>query len=296
MIAPAAPKRAHMRLHVLTALLLLNVWDHRVGGARSVGCCCPGSITVPTLPVLRLRGGQPACYYELLGLNKMENPARVRAAYLKKALKCHPDRAPPEKKEQAERAFKALKEAYDVLMDPFQRQAYDMASAGAQHAGFSAHHSYGDGAAMPSARPEDMPSAFDSLGAWEKYFGVSFSEESFSEDDKAESAGELKQLEEALERICGTPTGTQDMSSERDIASMSSILEAWEKYLGLEHRGAEHDETPDQHHSSVSAEHFSSLRPAPKSNSDVISQWEKYLGLGPPPHLKSDTRLQLVPE
>ena len=279
-----------LRASSLAALLLLRVWD-RVGGvcgAAIGGSFYPGSNAALTLPLLRLRGGGQ-CYYELLGLRRMENPAehRVRAAYLKMALRCHPDRAPPEKKEQAERAFKALKEAYDVLIDPYQRQAYDLSSSGAHHAGFSAH-SHCDGAAMPSARPEDMPSAFDNLGAWEKYFGVSFSEES-SDDDNTQSAGELKQLEEALERICGTPTGAQDMPSERDIASMSSILEAWEKYLGLEHRCAEHSEAHDI--SSVSVEHFS-LRPAPMCKSDVVSQWEKYLGLVPPPQLNSETRLK----
>jgi hypothetical protein len=39
--------------------------------------------------------------------------------------RCHPDRAPPEKKEAAERDFKALKEAYDVLVDPQKRHIYD---------------------------------------------------------------------------------------------------------------------------------------------------------------------------
>jgi curved DNA-binding protein CbpA len=197
--------------------------------AEQTQCCCPagGDGTHP-LPrgaaraLLRLRGGHSqtaaTCYYELLGLRKGETPGEhhIRHAYHKKALRCHPDRAPPEKKEQAERAFKALKEAYDVLMDPMQRRAYDWGGAG-----FSAEY-------MPSANFEDMPSAFDNLAAWEKYFGVPFSDES-SEDDKEGGDGrEIKALKEALDQVYLMPSARPD-----DMPSIFDSISVWEKYLGL---------------------------------------------------------------
>jgi curved DNA-binding protein CbpA len=166
--------------------------------------------------VLRLRGGTE-CYYELLGLQKGETPSEncIRRAYHKMALRCHPDRAPPEKKEQAERAFKALKEAYDVLMNPSQRRVYD-------GAGFNAQF-------MPSACAEDMPSAFDSLSEWEKYFGVPFSCDESSDDDKRkDGVGELKALKEALNHAYGMPSACPD-----DMPSIFDSISVWEKYLGL---------------------------------------------------------------
>lgn len=164
--------------------------------------------------VLRLRGGTE-CYYELLGLQKGETTSEncIRRAYHKMALRCHPDRAPLEKKEQAERAFKALKEAYDVLMDPVHRRAYD-------GAGFNAQY-------MPSARAEDMPSVFDSMSEWEKYFGVpSSSDESSDEDDKRSS--EMKALKEALNHAYDMPSACPD-----HMPSIFDSISVWERYLGL---------------------------------------------------------------
>lgn len=166
--------------------------------------------------VLRLKGGTE-CYYELLGLQKGETPTEncIRRAYHKMALRCHPDRAPPEKKEQAERAFKALKEAYDsVLMNPSQRRAYD-------GAGFNAQF-------MPSACAQDMPSVFDSLSEWEKYFGLPFSCDESSDEDKKEGVCELKALKEALNHAYDMPCACPDA-----IPSIFDSISVWEKFLGL---------------------------------------------------------------
>jgi len=62
-------------------------------------------------------------YYSILGVDKGEtDEKKLKKAYRKKALKCHPDRnqAPG-----AEEAFKKLSKAYDVLRDPRKRQIYD---------------------------------------------------------------------------------------------------------------------------------------------------------------------------
>lgn len=54
-------------------------------------------------------------YYELLGVKKNADDATLKKAYRKLALKMHPDRNPPEKKEEAEKAFQKMSEAYHVL-------------------------------------------------------------------------------------------------------------------------------------------------------------------------------------
>lgn len=62
-------------------------------------------------------------YYEVLGVERGANPAEIKAAYRKAAVKFHPDRNPGDK--QAEEAFKDAAEAYAVLSDADKRARYD---------------------------------------------------------------------------------------------------------------------------------------------------------------------------
>ncbi len=64
-------------------------------------------------------------YYEILSLNKNASIDEIKKAYREAALKYHPDRAPVEKKQQAEEQFKEVSEAYAVLSNPQKRSLYD---------------------------------------------------------------------------------------------------------------------------------------------------------------------------
>ncbi len=62
-------------------------------------------------------------YYEVLGIQRGAPEDEVKRAYRKLAVKFHPDKNPEDA--QAEEKFKELGEAYDVLIDPDKRAAYD---------------------------------------------------------------------------------------------------------------------------------------------------------------------------
>jgi DnaJ-class molecular chaperone len=63
-------------------------------------------------------------YYDILGVNKSVTADEIKKAYRKQALEWHPDRH-KDNKEAAEKRFKEINEAYQVLSDSQKRQTYD---------------------------------------------------------------------------------------------------------------------------------------------------------------------------
>lgn len=63
-------------------------------------------------------------YYEVLSIERDATPEEIKRAYRKGALKYHPDQYKGDKAE-AEKKFKELAEAYEVLSDSVKRQRYD---------------------------------------------------------------------------------------------------------------------------------------------------------------------------
>ncbi len=62
-------------------------------------------------------------YYELLGAARGSSADELKKAYRKLAMQYHPDRNPGD--QEAERKFKEINEAYEVLKDDQKRAAYD---------------------------------------------------------------------------------------------------------------------------------------------------------------------------
>jgi len=81
-------------------------------------------------------------YYAILGVERDASADEMKKAFRKQAMKFHPDRNPDDKK--AEKKFKELNEAYEVLKNDQKRAAYDrfgheafeQAAAGGHGGGF----------------------------------------------------------------------------------------------------------------------------------------------------------------
>lgn len=64
-----------------------------------------------------------ADYYETLEISRTATAEEIKKAYRKKALKFHPDKNPGDS--EAEKRFKEISEAYEVLSDEKKKQIYD---------------------------------------------------------------------------------------------------------------------------------------------------------------------------
>jgi len=63
-------------------------------------------------------------YYKILGVSKTASQDDIKKAFKKLAIKYHPDKNPNNK--EAEKRFKEINEAYQVLSDPEKRKQYDL--------------------------------------------------------------------------------------------------------------------------------------------------------------------------
>ncbi len=77
-------------------------------------------------------------YYEILGVGRNASQDEIKRAYRKMARKWHPDVNPDNKKE-AERRFKEINEAFEILGDENKRAQYDRFG----HSAFEGGHGFG---------------------------------------------------------------------------------------------------------------------------------------------------------
>ena len=64
-------------------------------------------------------------FYKILDVSRDASDAELKKAYRKLAMKWHPDKNPGSKQAQAEKKFKEVSEAYEVLTDPKKKEIYD---------------------------------------------------------------------------------------------------------------------------------------------------------------------------
>jgi molecular chaperone DnaJ len=83
-------------------------------------------------------------YYEVLGVDKSADEAKVKKAYKRLAMKFHPDRNADDKA-SAEKKFKEVRKAYDIISNPQKRQAYDQFGHAGVEQGAAGGNPFGGG-------------------------------------------------------------------------------------------------------------------------------------------------------
>ena len=107
-------------------------------------------------------------YYEVLGVDKKATDAEIKSAYRKKAKKYHPDLNPGDA--EAEKNFKEVNEAYEVLSDADKKQRYDAYG----HAGVDPNYGAGGGAGWGGYSGGFGGAGVDLNDIFESFFGGGF--------------------------------------------------------------------------------------------------------------------------
>lgn len=110
-----------------------------------------------------------ADYYETLEISKNATPEEIKKAYRKQALKYHPDKNPGDA--EAERRFKSISEAYEVLSSDEKRQIYDRYGKEGLQAGAAAGGGPGGGFSSMDEALRTFMSAFGGESIFEGIFG-----------------------------------------------------------------------------------------------------------------------------
>ncbi|MDD4364066.1 MAG: DnaJ domain-containing protein, partial [Atribacterota bacterium] len=130
-------------------------------------------------------------YYQTLGVSKEASQEEIKKSYRKLALKYHPD-ANPNNKEEAEKKFKEIGEAYAILSDPEKRSKYDQFGTadptGNGAGGFDFRNFYGEGS-------DDFGSFSD---IFESFFGGGSSRRSYQRNRAQKGASLRYNLEVEL--------------------------------------------------------------------------------------------------
>lgn len=152
-------------------------------------------------------------YYEILSVARSASTDEIRAAYRKLALKHHPDRNPGDK--EAERKFKEISEAYDILSDEQKRRLYDHGG----HAGLRGHPTRD----YQSASLEEIFASFAEIlggGGFGDFFGMARGgrrgptpgtnlKVEIEIDFKEAALGVVKPIEFLCQEVCSTCQGTR---------------------------------------------------------------------------------------
>ena len=134
-------------------------------------------------------------YYQILGVSRNASQEEIKKAYKKLAIKWHPDKHKEETKNEAEKRFKEISEAYQVLSDNEKKRNYDQF-------GNEEGNPHGPSFSSSSAgmNPHDLFEAFfngNQFGSAESFFNDGF----FSINNGRRSSRPTPKISDSLLKI-----------------------------------------------------------------------------------------------
>ncbi|XP_043418638.1 dnaJ homolog subfamily B member 7 [Prionailurus bengalensis] len=146
-------------------------------------------------------------YYEVQGVQRYASPEDIKKSYRKVALKWHPDKN-PENKEEAERKFKEVAEAYEVLSNNEKRDIYDKCGQEGLNGGSRSHFDDSFEYGFTFCKPDDV---FREIFGERDPFSFHF-------------------FEDSLEDLLNSPRGSYGSSGTRSFFATSSEYPVFERF------------------------------------------------------------------
>lgn len=117
-------------------------------------------------------------YYKILGVSKNATADEIKKAYRKLARKYHPDVNP--NNAEAEKKFKEINEANEVLSDPKKREKYDAYGADWARVSDEQHKAWSQSGGSQKQRAYTRTSENFNMGDFSEFFRSMFGDEMFS--------------------------------------------------------------------------------------------------------------------
>ncbi|NDD57964.1 MAG: molecular chaperone DnaJ [Chlamydiae bacterium] len=152
-------------------------------------------------------------YYNVLGVSRGASQEEIKKAYRKSAIKFHPDKNP--NNPEAEKKFKEISEAYEVLSDERKKQVYDQYGADALKGGGMGGGAHGGFSSMEEALRTFM-GAFGGGGGSETIFDSFFGFDSASASAERQGASKKMNLTLSFEEAM---SGTEKEASLTNFVS-----------------------------------------------------------------------------
>lgn len=172
-------------------------------------------------------------YYKVLGASKNSSQAEIKKKFRKLAVKYHPDKNPDNK--EAEKNFKEINEAYEVLGDPEKRRKYDELGANWKHYDQYKNTGFGNGRQKTYSYGGDFGDFFGgSGGGFSDFFNAFFGGGGFR------STGSVFGGQSPFESSAGgrrpqntTAKGTLNLSFDEAFSGVSKTIEIDGKRIRL---------------------------------------------------------------